>query len=165
MVLRTGSPLIPRRSDAAAGLAAVMRAVARILEREAFEPVPQAGALERAPSSAFAPLGRGPRRSPSPFVEFSALRNGPLILNAFRSDLGQRHHTYATRACYVTAARAFLRQHGDRDLDELTPREVRRYLEALKARGVSSSSREGARAGLVQFLGFLVRRRVQEPRE
>jgi site-specific recombinase XerD len=97
-------------------------------------------------------------------VEFPALRNDPPILNAFRSDLGQRKHTYATRACYVTAARAFLRQHGDRDLDELTPREVRRYLEALKARGVSLSSREGARAGLVQFLGFLVRRREQEPR-
>jgi hypothetical protein len=44
--LRTGSPLIPRRSDAAAGLAAVLRAVARILEREAFELIP-----ERAPSS------------------------------------------------------------------------------------------------------------------
>ena len=39
--LRTGSPLIPRRSDAAAALAGILRAVAHLLEREAFELVPQ----------------------------------------------------------------------------------------------------------------------------
>ncbi len=39
--LRTGSPLLPRRSDKAAGLAAVLRAAAHLLERDAFELVPE----------------------------------------------------------------------------------------------------------------------------
>lgn len=92
------------------------------------------------------------------------MRNDPALLEPFRSSLGTLKFAQPTRACYVSAVRLFLHHHEGRDLDSLSVSDVRAYLEHLQACESSSSSRNVARAGLVQFLGYLVRRKASAPR-
>jgi site-specific recombinase XerD len=91
--------------------------------------------------------------------------NDHALLEPFRVQLAALGLNPHTRACYVSAARQYLRRLGaGRDLEGLTVRDVRAYLDELEAQGLSKSSRVVVRAGLAQFLGFLLRRKASTPR-